>query len=139
MAGANLIYGLGMLESGVTIDYAQLVMDAEFARMVKYCVPGILVTDATLSVDVIREVGPLGDFLSHDDTYKGMRGQSSSKLIDRRVREEWSAAGATSIYERSLVEARRILETHQPEPLPEAVAAELRSIIEGAERALGVK
>ena len=27
LAGANLIYGLGMLESGVTLDYGQLVMD----------------------------------------------------------------------------------------------------------------
>jgi trimethylamine---corrinoid protein Co-methyltransferase len=139
LAGANLIYGLGMLESGVTIDYAQLVMDAEFARMVKFCVPGIPVNDQTLSVDVITEIGPFKDFLSHDDTHAGMRGQSSSKLIDRRVREEWAAAGATSLYDRSALEARRILETHVPTPLPEAVAAELRSIIEGAERELGVK
>jgi len=139
LAGANLIYGLGMLESGVTIDYAQLVMDAEFARMVKFCVPGIPVTDASLATDVIHEIGPFKDFLSHDDTYAGMRGQSSSKLIDRRVREEWAAAGATSMYERALVEARRILETHQPTPLPDWVAAEFRSIIEGAESELGVK
>jgi trimethylamine--corrinoid protein Co-methyltransferase len=139
LAGANLIYGLGMLESGVTIDYAQLVMDAEFARMVKYCVPGIPVNDATLSVDVIHEVGPFSDFLSHDDTYAGMHGQSSSRLIDRRVREEWTAAGATSLYDRSLAEARRLLETHQPERLPDEVAAELRSIIDEAEREIGVR
>ena len=138
LAGANLIYGLGMLESGVTIDYAQLVMDAEFARMVKFCVPGIPVTDATLSVDVINEIGPFKDFLSHDDTYKGMRGQSNSKLIDRRVREEWAAAGSTTMYDRSLAEARRILETHVPDPLPEEVAAKLKSIIEAAEKELGV-
>ena len=138
LAGANLIYGLGMLESGVTIDYAQLVMDAEFARMVKYCVPGIPVTDETLSVDVIAEVGPFSDFLSHDDTYKGMRGQSQSKFIDRRVREEWAAAGSTTMYERALAEARRILETHVPEPLPEEVAAKLKSIIEAAENESGV-
>jgi hypothetical protein len=43
------------------------------------------------------------------------------------------------MYDRSLAEARRILETHQPEPLPESVAAELRSIIEASERELGVK
>ncbi len=36
LAGANLIYGLGMLESGVTLDFGQLVMDAEFARMIKF-------------------------------------------------------------------------------------------------------
>ena len=138
LAGANLIYGLGMLESGVTIDYAQLVMDAEFARMIKYCIPGIPVNDATLSVDVIAEVGPFSDFLSHDDTYKGMRGQSQSKFIDRRVREDWTAAGSTTLYERALAEARRILETHVPDPLPESVAAELKSIIAAAEQELGV-
>ena len=139
MAGANLIYGLGMLESGVTIDYAQLVMDAEFARMVKYCVPGIPVSDQTLSVDVIAEIGPFNDFLSHDDTYAGMRTQSRSRFIDRRVREEWAADGSTTLYDRSLAEARRILETHTPDPLPEAVAAELKSIIDAAEREIGVR
>jgi trimethylamine--corrinoid protein Co-methyltransferase len=138
LAGANLIYGLGMLESGVTIDYAQLVMDAEFARMVKYCVPGIPVNDHTLSVDVIAEIGPFSDFLSHEDTYKGMRSQSRSALIDRRVREDWTAAGSTTIYERALAEARRILETHVPEPLPEDVAGRLRDIVAGAERELGL-
>jgi trimethylamine---corrinoid protein Co-methyltransferase len=139
LAGANLIYGLGMLESGVTVDYAQLVMDAEFARMVKFCVPGIPVNDETLSVDVIADVGPFKDFLSHEDTYRGMRGQSRSSLIDRRVREEWAQAGATSLYERAQAEARRLLETHVPEALPEAVQAELKSIIEAAEQELSVR
>ncbi len=138
MAGANLIYGLGMLESGVTIDYAQLVMDAEFARMVKYCVPGIPVTDATLSVDVIAEVGPFSDFLAHQDTFNGMRTQSGSRLIDRRVREEWAADGSSTLYDRALMEARHILETHRPAPLPDSVAAELKSIIADAEREIGV-
>ena len=36
LAGANLIYGLGMIESGMTFDYGQLVMDNEFAEMIKY-------------------------------------------------------------------------------------------------------
>lgn len=134
----NLIYGLGMLESGVTIDDAQLVMDAEFARMVKFCVPGIPATDETLSVDVIAEVGPFSDFLSHDDTYKGMRGQSRSTLIDRRVREDWAASGLTSLNDRALVEARDILETHVPEQLPDELAAKLKSLILAAKDELGV-
>ena len=67
-----------------------------------------------------------------------MRGQSRSTLIDRRVREDWAASGSTSLYDRALVEARRILETHVPEPLPDDVAVELRRIIAEAERELGV-
>jgi trimethylamine--corrinoid protein Co-methyltransferase len=38
LAGANLIYGLGMLEMGMTISFGQMVMDNEFAGMIKYLV-----------------------------------------------------------------------------------------------------
>jgi trimethylamine--corrinoid protein Co-methyltransferase len=66
LAGANLIYGLGMLESGVTFDFGQLVMDNEFARMIKHTVAGIPVDDETLMVDEVHAVGAFGDFLSRD-------------------------------------------------------------------------
>ena len=138
LAGANLIYGAGMLESGMTIDYGQLVMDAEFARLIKFCVAGVPVNDATLSVDVINDIGPFKDFLSHDDTYRHMRIQSQPTLIDRRVREEWSADGSTTIHERATAKAREILETHVPTPLPPGAAQAMRAIVEDAERELGV-
>jgi trimethylamine--corrinoid protein Co-methyltransferase len=138
LAGANLIYGLGMIESGMTFDFGQLVMDDEFAGMIKQCVHGIPVNDETLAIDVISDVGPFGDFLSHDHTMAHMRQQSQPALIDRRVREDWKAMGSSTIYERALEKARTILDTHVPDPLPEGVGEELRSIITGAERELGV-
>ena len=139
MAGANLIYGLGMIEMGMTIDYGQMVMDNEFARMIKYLVQGIPVNDETLAVDVIKEIGVGKDFLSHASTYKHMRTQSQPKLIDRRMREDWQAAGATDIYQRALEEARYILENHKPDPLPADVLAAIRSIVEEAEAELGIR
>ena len=139
MAGANLIYGLGMIEMGMTIDYGQMVMDNEFARMIKYLVQGIPVNDETLAVDVIKEIGVGKDFLSHASTYKHMRTQSQPKLIDRRMREDWQAAGATDIYQRALEEARYILENHKPDPLPDDVPAAIRSIVEEAEAELGIR
>ena len=139
MAGANLIYGLGMIEMGMTIDYGQMVMDNEFARMIKYLVQGIPVNDETLAVDVIKEIGVGKDFLSHESTYKHMRTQSQPKLIDRRMREDWQAAGATDIYQRALEEARYILENHKPDPLPDDVPAAIRSIVEEAEAELGIR
>jgi trimethylamine--corrinoid protein Co-methyltransferase len=138
LAGANLIYGLGMIEMGMTIDFGQLVMDNEFARMIKYIVQGIAVNDETLAVDVIKEIGVGKDFLSHESTYNHMRSQSQPKLIDRRMREDWEASGSTDIYQRATQEARHILETHKPEPLPDDVLAAMRSIIEEAEEELGV-
>ena len=139
LAGANLIYGLGMIEMGMTIDYGQLVMDNEFARMIKYTLQGIPVNDETLAVDVMHDVGPSKDFLGHDHTFKHMQEQSQPTLIDRRMREDWQTDGSTDLHQRATAKAREILETHQPEPLPDDVLAKLRSIIEEAEEELGVK
>lgn len=123
-----------MIESGVAFDFGQLVMDNEFARMVRHAVGGIPVTDELLGADDIAQVGSFGDFLSLDSTLKFMRDQSQPKLIDRRVREDWAAAGGTDLHQRSMEEARRILATHVPEPLPEAVVREIRAIVDAADR-----
>jgi trimethylamine--corrinoid protein Co-methyltransferase len=132
-----MIYGLGMLESGITFDYGQLVLDCEIARMIKFTVQGIPVNDETLAVDAIKEIGPGRDFLMHPTTIKGMRSQSRPELIDRRMRGTWQASGATGAYERALVKARWILEKHHPEPLPDTVLAAIRAIVEQAEAEAG--
>jgi trimethylamine---corrinoid protein Co-methyltransferase len=134
-----MIYGLGMLESGITFDYGQLVLDCEFARMIKFTVQGIPVNEETLAVDAIKEIGPGRDFLMHPTTFKGMRNQSKPEIIDRRMRSSWETAGATSAYERALQKARWILANHQPEPLPETVLNTIRDIVLQAETEFGTK
>jgi len=138
LAGANLIYGLGMLESGITFDFGQLVLDNDFARMIKHTLKGIPVSDESLAVDVIKEVGPFRDFLSHDSTLKHMRSQSQPRLIDRRTREDWLSRGETDLYQRATDQARHIVKTHRPEPLPDNVLSRLRSIIEETEKELRI-
>jgi len=140
LAGANLIYGLGMLEMGITFSFGQLVMDNEIAQMIKRVVQGIPVDDDSLAVDVIRQVGTGGDFLSHEHTLKYMRTlQSRPRLIDRRRREFWEQLGGTDLTQRAAEEARHILKTHKPDPLPPDVVSRLRAIVEEAEEEFWVK
>lgn len=139
LAGANLIYGLGMLESGVTFDFGQLVMDNEFARMIKCVVNGIPVNDETLAVDVIDTVGPFQQFLTQRHTFDHMRKMSQPKLMDRKVRDKWQKDGGRSMHEKAMDEARRILAEHKPKPLPEDVLSKMRSIVAETEAELGVK
>jgi trimethylamine--corrinoid protein Co-methyltransferase len=122
-----------MIESGVTFDLAQLVMDAEIARLVKRSLQGMPVTDETLAVDDIVGVGSFGDFLSLDATLRHMRDHSQPKLLDRRVREDWTAAGSSDLYERARAAARQILAEHVVPPLPAGVAAEIEAILQRAE------
>ena len=122
-----------MIESGVTFDCAQLVMDAEIARMIKHVVTGMPVSDETLAVDDIVGVGSFGDFLSLDATMRHMREHSQPQLIDRRVREDWTMAGATDMYTRARAKAVKILAEHRPPPLPDDVAAQIEGILREAE------
>jgi trimethylamine--corrinoid protein Co-methyltransferase len=134
-----MIYGLGMLESGITFDYGQLVLDCEFARMIKHTILGIPVNDDTLAIDPIKEIGPGGDYLMHKHTFKYMRSQSAPELIDRKTRRTWEKAGATTAYERAMVKVRYILENHTPEPLSDDVLAKIRSIVVETENEMGIK
>lgn len=133
-----MIYGLGMLEMGITFDFGQLVMDNDFAGMIKHAVQGIPVNDETLSVDIIKEVGPFKEFVSHENTYHNMRITSRPKLIDRSRRDDWKSKGAQDLYQRATEEAQRILETHEPPRLSDSVQAEIQGIIQETEAELGV-
>ena len=137
LAGANLIYGAGMIESGVTFDCGQFVMDNEFARMIKSVVAGIPVTDETMAVEDIAKVGPFGDFLSLDSTLKHMRELSQPEVLDRRVREDWEARGSQDLASVARARALELIESHQPLPLDPDMAKQIRGIIEAADREKG--
>jgi len=95
-----MIYGLGMLESGLTFDFGQLVLDSEFAHMIKHTIKGMPVNDETLAVEVIREIGPFGNFLCHQHTLQHMRAQSQPELINRSMRESWEQKGSPQVYQK---------------------------------------
>jgi trimethylamine--corrinoid protein Co-methyltransferase len=139
LAGANLIYGPGMLESGITFDYAQLVLDSEFIRMINHVIKGFAVNRESLAVDVIDSVGISGDFISQRHTLEHMQQHSRPEFIDRTRMQKWQAAGARDSYQRALEKTREILQNHQPDPLPEKVLVDIHSIITETQNELRYK
>ncbi|KAF5032173.1 Glycine betaine methyltransferase [anaerobic digester metagenome] len=137
LAGANVIYGMGMLEMGVTFSYAQLMLDDAIAKMVQRVVSGVDVNDELLAVDVIKEVGggQGKQFLTCQHTVDFMRKeQVTGGLFDRSVRQTWMAnTGGKDAAERANDAAKEILKNHKPEPLEKAVQKEIRRLVESAE------
>lgn len=130
LAGVDLIYGLGMIDMGMAVSFEQFLMDAEFVRMFQRTEKPVTVDADALALDVIKAVGPAGNYLSQKHTLKHMRGEiSDTKLIDRRMREGWEKDGSKDMPARARDAAREILKNHHPEPLSEAVQAELKAII----------
>jgi len=138
LAGANVIYGLGMLEMGITFDLAQLVWDHELAGLMLYTLKGVPVNDTTLAVDVIKEMGIGKDYLSHATTFEHMRSQSQTDLVDRRMRDRWAELGSKDAYQRSREKTLKILEKYEPPQLSKEVLQKVRSIVVEAEKELGV-
>lgn len=138
LAGANIIFGAGSLDQVLTFDFAKLVMDAELMGMINRVVRGIDVTDGSMALDVIHQVGPGGEFMTHDHTYDHMREISQSNVFDRNAREVWVGTGGKDLTERAYEKARSILEKHKPNPLPKGAAEAMRSMVEDCEKELGI-
>jgi trimethylamine--corrinoid protein Co-methyltransferase len=128
LAGANMIYGVGMLDSALTWDYASALLQNEFIEMVLKVVNGIQVSDEAFAMDVIREVGPAGEFITHQHTYDNFKKLTHPKLMDRDNRENWEAAGSLDIAELAYEKSLDIIENYKPEPRPDKVQKELDGI-----------
>ena len=93
--------------------------------------------DEALALDVIQDVGPGGEFLTHSHTMANMRAMSSGGLFDRASRDVWEEnTRGRSTTERAYEKARQILETHRPRPLPSGAAEVMQGIIADAEAGL---
>lgn len=137
--GANIIYGAGMIELGMTFDVAQLVIDTEIYKMILHTLNGFTVNEETLALDVIKEV-KMGEFVSQRHTTDNFKKiQSNSSVINRQSREAWLAAGAKDITTVAYEKAIDIIENYKPDPLTDEQAAYIRKIIEDAEVEYGVK
>jgi len=137
MAGVNLIYGLGMLDLGMTFSHEQLLIDCEIVKMCNRVLAGIPVNDATLGVDTIDSVGQGGVYLGEQHTLDFMASESSlSSLFDRVNRANWEIAGSLNVFDRAHAKAQEILSNHKPEPLEKDVADKIKSIIGEAEKEL---
>lgn len=128
LAGANLIYGVGMLDSALTWDYASAYLQNEFIEMVLKVVNGIQVSEETMVLDVIRDVGPAGEFITHQHTYDNFRKLSNPNLINRENRENWEAAGSPDIAELAYEKSLDIIKNFKPASRPENVQKELDGI-----------
>ena len=127
-SGADMLLGCGLLHGSKILSYEQMVMDCEIYSIVRKMLEGILVDEEHLALDVIRDVGPGGNFLAQQHTRQHMKELWLPKLMDRRPYEQWleKKDGAR---EWAGQRARDILQNHHPDPLDPKLASELKKII----------
>lgn len=125
----NLNHDVGYLEAGLAASPEAMVLANELIAMNRVFARGVRFDDEALALDVIHDVGPGGQFLSHNHTMNHWRELWLPTLFDRRRLEPWLEKGGKDMRTRIREATVALLDTHQPEPLPTRVEAELDHIL----------
>jgi trimethylamine--corrinoid protein Co-methyltransferase len=137
LAGGDLVAHMGIAGADQGASLLQLVVDNEMIAFVKRLLRGFQVDDATLAVDVIKEVGHEGQHLAHPHTASNFRKEMwIPKMWERRSWDNWLGDGGKSMADRAAERLQEILDTHELEPIDEALAREIDGIVESAKRNL---
>jgi trimethylamine--corrinoid protein Co-methyltransferase len=129
LAGAQMAHDVGYLDSGMTNSIEQVVICDEIISYTKHFMKEVEVNDETLALDVIKKVGPDGDFISTKHTQKNYRKDWYPQLFERHNYEGWKKGGSKTMRQRAQEKALEILKNHKPEPLSAEIIDKLDQIV----------
>jgi trimethylamine--corrinoid protein Co-methyltransferase len=131
LAGINVISGAGILDFVSCINLEKLVIDNEICGMVLRLAKGIDCTEETMAVDLIEKLGPGGDYLSSEHTFKWFKEEPyiPSKIIDRMSRNTWETQGSKDIFQRAKEKVQELLANYKPSQLDTSRIMELDKTI----------
>jgi len=133
LSGLTLTQTLGTLASGLYGAPEMLLICDEIAHMIKRVLGGIRVTDDTLAVDVIREVGHGGNFLDQDHTLRYFRSELFFPVLFQRLSmDKWVADGAKPMVQVAHERVLDILASSGPIDLPDGADLELSGTLKAA-------
>jgi trimethylamine--corrinoid protein Co-methyltransferase len=132
--GANLIHDCGYLGQGFVASPEMIIFADETIGMVKRYMRGFEIDSEHLALEVIKQVGPGGNFLTEKHTLDFFRKEHwQPGIFNRKNLSNWIKEGQKKTDDKLLEKAREILATHRPEPLGAGIKDELDRIWEKAE------
>ena len=133
LTGATGIGTMGQLEGGITFSFVQLVIDNEIAGYIKRILKGFDVTEETLALDVIKEVGIGGNYLQHEHTAGNFRNEFYlSDLLERLPWSAWKSQEARGLEEKAREKAKKLIREHNPKPLDGETEKEIDRLVQAA-------
>ena len=94
----------------------------------------MLFRSETIMLDLIKEVGPGGTFVNQAKSASQCRREAwTPSVLDRNPYNAWRDKGSLSTEDLINKKLKKILDNHQPLPLPEGVQSKLNKILIEAE------
>jgi trimethylamine--corrinoid protein Co-methyltransferase len=131
MGGANMVlHGAGWMEGGLVASFEKMIVDAEMLQMMAEFLQPLEVSDDTLALDAIAEVGPGGHFFGAAHTLARYETAFYAPIIsDWRNFETWREAGALTAAQRANAIWKQLLAEYQPPPIDPAIDEALKAFV----------
>lgn len=135
----KVAWSFGKYSTDEVIDPGMMVIEDEFIEALKRFAGGIEVSEETLPLEVVREVGPGGEFLSHPHTMGSFRKEMwLPKFFSGESIEAWTAAGSPNVLGKARRRVLEVLESYHPRGIREETEEALLGLIGKFADALGV-
>jgi len=135
LAGVHFITCGGTLESTTSGSHPLLVLDDELCGLALRLARGIEVSEETLAVELIKEVGWQGHYLDQLHTARHYRREHFlPRLLRRESREVWESKGSKTALDLARERVRELLARHKPRELEPAVEKELLGYLDMVRR-----
>jgi len=137
LAGATGIECFGILSTGEVGSPIQLVIDNEYAGALKRFAQGFEVSEETIALDLIEEIGPGGLFAGTEHTVEHFRKEHwEPQLFSREPLNTWLASGKKTAIDRARDICEQTLREHYPRGMDDETEKRLLQVIEDARQAL---
>ncbi len=121
MGGVNMVYhGAGWLEGGLSTSFEKLILDVELCQMMAEMLALPEVTEDTIALDAMEDVGIAGHFFGTRHTIDRYETAFYHPILsDWRNFETWSEAGSPTAADHANRVWKALLETYEAPPMAE--------------------
>jgi trimethylamine--corrinoid protein Co-methyltransferase len=137
LEGGHIIHDLGFMDSGMQGSLPLMAMCNDWIDWIRHATAGVDVSHEGLALDVVHELGPSGDYLSHPHTLAHCRDGCYPRLVDMGNYSRWVQEGKMDMAQRAAKRVDQILEKHQAESLPPDIQRDIRAVVKGEVRRVG--
>jgi len=114
LAGINFVlHSAGILESYMVASYEKFILDDEICGLCKRIKRGEDLTADRLGLDLIEAVGPGGEYLSQDHTFRNFRSEFYTPAMEERGNfAGWQSSGGLTLEKRANSRWKQILASY---------------------------
>ncbi|MCG8614698.1 MAG: trimethylamine methyltransferase family protein, partial [Desulfobacterales bacterium] len=126
-----VLHSCGILGSYIAMSFEKFLVDEEACGFVRAMLKPLDITDESIDLDCIKEVGIGGQYLTHPKTFQLCRTEfHMPTLYSRQNPDSWTKAGKKSIDEIAEDKVAQRLATYEKPEIDPAIEKELTDYVE---------